>query len=142
MVCTVVRLQVARQGMLVERNIETYKWHACLDTPFRSSFSSSVYLSRSPALCKHCTIPFEPASIPKCALVKHVRGSLLLRGRDPPRVRVVQAREISRENSWKDFFETTSRKKPLLSPNSSSVPKKVFFFFLSPLFYLGKCKHS
>lgn len=65
---------------------ETYKWHACLDTPFRSSFPSTVYPSRSPALCKHCTIPFEPASIPKCALVKHVRGAvdLLLRGRDPP----------------------------------------------------------
>lgn len=71
---------------------ETYKWHACLDTPFRSSFPSTVYPSRSPALCKHCTIPFEPASIPKCALVKHVRGAvdLLLRGRDPPLARRTQ----------------------------------------------------
>lgn len=51
---------------------------------------------RPPALRKHCTIPFEPASIPKCVLVKHARGIV-------DDFEYTLRRSKSRENSTKDF---------------------------------------
>lgn len=101
---------------------ETYKWHACLDTLF-------LYPSRSPALCKHCTIPFEPASIPKRALVKHepwisssVDDSSSCTQLECTRRRVKIIRKIS-----KTIFRQNFQILP-----SSSVRKKFSFFFLLP----------
>lgn len=98
---------------------ETYKWHACLDTLF-------LYPSRSPALCKHCTIPFEPASIPKRALVKHepwISSSV-----DDSSTRVTRnVYTQARENYSKDFQNDFSTE----FPNSSVFfrSKKVLLLF-------------